>query len=135
MGSVKRRHHQIVEMGLVLLAHSNLPQPYWEDAFQMAKYIINRLPRKILNNKSPFEKAYNEKPNYGFMCTFGCTCWPNLRPYNRHKIDFLLKTCIFVDYSLSHQGYKCRLIHGKIYVSRHVVFDELSIYIQHPHSP
>lgn len=33
MGSVERRHRQIVEMGLTLLAHSNLPLPYWEDAF------------------------------------------------------------------------------------------------------
>jgi len=28
MGSVERRHRQIIEMGLALLAHSNLPQPY-----------------------------------------------------------------------------------------------------------
>lgn len=82
---------------------------------------------KILNNQSPFEKAYNKKPNYGFMHIFRCACWPNLRPYNRHKIDFLSKTCFFAGYSLSHQGYKCLdLSIGKIYVSWHVVFDESS---------
>jgi hypothetical protein len=61
MGSVERRHRQIVEMGLTLLAHSNLPQPYWEDTFLTATYLINRLPSKVINNKSPFEMAYNKK--------------------------------------------------------------------------
>lgn len=61
MGSVERCHRQIVEMGLGLLSHSNLPKPYYEDVFLMATYIINRLPTKILNNHSPHEVAYNEK--------------------------------------------------------------------------
>ena len=46
-------------MGLALLAHSNLPQPYWKDAFLTTTYLINRLPSKVINNKSPFEMAYN----------------------------------------------------------------------------
>lgn len=52
MGSVERQYRQIVEMGLALLAHLNLPKPYWEDAFLTTTYIINRLPSKVLNNKS-----------------------------------------------------------------------------------
>jgi histone deacetylase 1/2 len=112
-------------MGLALLAHSNLPQPYWEDTFLTATYLINRLPSKVINNKSPFEMAYNKKPTYLFLRVFGCACWPNLRPYNKHKIDFYSKTCIFLGYSLSHQGYKCLdLASGKLYVSRHVIFYE-----------
>jgi histone deacetylase 1/2 len=102
MGAVERRHRQIVEMGLALLVYANLPKPYWEDAFLTAVYIINRLPTKILNHCSPFEKAYHQKPNYNFMRVFGCACWPNLRPYNKHKFDYRSKTCIFIGYSLSH---------------------------------
>jgi len=118
MGAVERRHRQIVEMGLALLAYANLPKPYWEDAFLTAVYIINRLPTKILNHYSPFEKAYHQKPNYNFIRVFGCACWPNLRPYNKHKFDYRSKTCIFIGYSLSHQGYKCLdLSTGKIFVS------------------
>jgi hypothetical protein len=50
-------------MGLALLAHSNLPQPYWEDTFLIATYLINRLPFKVINNESPFEMTYNKKKN------------------------------------------------------------------------
>jgi histone deacetylase 1/2 len=96
IGAVERRHRQIVEMGLALLAYANLPKPYWEDAFLTVVYIINRLPTKILNHFSLFEKAYHQKQNYNFMRVFGCACWPNLRPYNKHKFDYRSKTCIFI---------------------------------------
>jgi hypothetical protein len=59
------------------------------------------------------------------MRVFGCACWPHLRPYNQHKLDFRSKTCIFIGYSLSHRGYKClHLPTGRIYISRNVIFDE-----------
>lgn len=60
-----------------------------------------------------------------FLRVFGYACWPNLRPHNNHKINFISKTCIFNGYNPCHQGYKCfDLATGKIFVSRHVVFDE-----------
>ena len=124
-GAIERKHRHIVEVGLSLLAHSNLPMFYWEDAFHTATYIINRLPTPVLQHKSPFEMLYGTLPDYRFMRVFGCACWPNLRPYNKHKLNFRSKTCIFIGYSLCHHGYKCLdLSTGKIFVSRHVVFDE-----------
>lgn len=84
MGSIERRHRQIVEVGLSMLSHSNLPLLYWEDAFQTATYLINRLPTPILNNISPYEFLYKRKPQYSFLRVFGCACWPNLCPYNKH---------------------------------------------------
>jgi len=98
---------------------------FWEDAFLTAVYIINRLPTPILQHKSPYEMVNNSKPDFNFLRVFGCACWPYLRPYNKHKMDFRSKTCIFIGYSIGHRGYKCLDVStGKIYVSRHVVFDE-----------
>lgn len=108
-----------------MLAHSNLPKLFWEDAFFTTVFIINRLPTPILNQKSPYEMVYHKKPGYNFLHAFGCACWPYLRPYNRHKLDFLSKNCICIVYSIGHRGYKCLDVStGKIFVSRHVVFDE-----------
>ena len=65
------------------------------------------------------------KPDFNFLRVFGCACWPYLRPYNKHKMDFRSKTCIFIGYSIGHRWYKCLDVStGKIYVSRHVVFNE-----------
>ena len=68
--------------------------------------------------------VHHHKPDYNFLCAFGCTCWSYLRSYNRHKMDFQSKNCIFIGYSVGHWGYKCLDVYtGKIFVSCNVVFD------------
>lgn len=53
-GYVERCHRHIVEMGLTLLSHANLPVSFWPLAFTTAVYLINRLPTPTLNNNSPY---------------------------------------------------------------------------------
>ncbi|KAL4581705.1 hypothetical protein LXL04_006232 [Taraxacum kok-saghyz] len=68
---------------------------------------------------------YNKTLDYGFLKTFACLCFPFLRPYNSHKIDFRSKPCVFIGYSASHKGYLCyHQPTSRIYIARHVVFDE-----------
>jgi hypothetical protein len=62
---------------------------------------------------------------YSFLRTFGCAYWPNLRPYNNHKLAFQSKQYTFLGYSVHHKGYKCHDVStGRVYISRDVVFDE-----------
>ncbi|TXG58227.1 hypothetical protein EZV62_016056 [Acer yangbiense] len=123
-GVSERKHRHVVETGLTLLAHANLPLRFWVEAFETATFLINNLPSSVLNFMSPFEKLFSRKPNYAFLKTFGCSCFPYLRYYSKHKFDFHSAKCIFLGYSMSHKGYKCLHPSGKIYVSRHVVFNE-----------
>jgi hypothetical protein len=124
-GSIERKHRHIVETGLSLLSHAHMPLRYWDDAFQTACYLINRLPTPIIQNKSPFEKLFHSAPDYLFLKTFGCACWPNLRPYNSHKLQPRSLQCVFLGYSLLHRGYKCLHIPtGRLYISRDVIFLE-----------
>jgi hypothetical protein len=87
-GSTKRKHCQKVEVSLSLLAHAHMPLKYWDEAFLAATYLINRLPTKVLQFSTPLELLFKEKPNYDGLRTFGCACWPNLRPFNTHKLQF-----------------------------------------------
>jgi histone deacetylase 1/2 len=88
-GAAERKHRHIVEVGLSMLSHASVPLKFWdEEAFLSATYIINRLPNEILNFMSPLEKLFGQKPDYNFLRTFGCACWPNLRPYNPRKLEF-----------------------------------------------
>lgn len=60
-----------------------------------------------------------------FLKTFSCQCWPNLRPYNNHKMSFRSLPCIFLGYRSSHHGYMCFHVHTAImYISSDVLFDE-----------
>jgi hypothetical protein len=114
-----------VEVGLALLAHASMPLKYWDDAFLTAVFLINRLPTPVLAHASPIERLFGSKPNYSFLRIFWCACWPNLRPYNSHKLSFRSKHCAFFGYSFHHKGYKCLdIFTGRVYISRDVVFDE-----------
>lgn len=107
-----------------MLAHATMPLSYWNDAFSSAVYLINRLPSAPLGMISPYEKLFHEQPSYQFLRVFGCLCFPNLRPYNSHKLQFRSALCLFIRYSPCHKGYRCQDKLGRIFVIRHVTFHE-----------
>jgi histone deacetylase 1/2 len=85
-----------VEVGLSLLAHAHMPLKYWVEAFLATTFLINRTPSKVINFEIPLERLYHTKPDYTSLRVFGCACWPNLRPYNTHKLAFCCKECVFL---------------------------------------
>ena len=88
-------------MGLTLLAHADMSLKYWFKAFSTAVLLNNHLPTIILHFLSPFEKLFHKKPNYNFLKVFGCACFPYLKNYSIHKLDFHYSKCVFIGYSVS----------------------------------
>lgn len=123
-GLVERRHRQVVEVGLTLLAQAALPFRFWSDAFYFAICLMNVLPTKILDGVSPTERLLGIALDYKFLKVFGCLCYLLLRPYNKHKLQFRSLPCVFLGFATRHKGYKCVDRTGRIYISRHVRFDE-----------
>lgn len=124
-GAVERRNRIIVEKGLTLMAQASIPNQFWEHAFQTATFLHNRTITPVLSYLSPYQKLYSQIPDYTSLKTFGCLCYPFLRPYNRHKVDFRSLPCVFVGYSPTHKGYMCYHVPSeRIYIARHVVFNE-----------
>lgn len=124
-GSAERKHHYIIEVGLAFLANAYMPLKFWDKAFLTTAYLINRTPIKVINFETPLEHLFHQTPNYQFLRIFGCACWPNLRPYNNHKLLFRSKQRVFLRYSNLHKGFKCLDIPtGLVYISRDVIFDE-----------
>ena len=121
-GVVERKHRHIVETSIALLYHAKIPLQFWDDAFQTACYIINRFPTSTIKNLSPFEKLFNHALDYNMLRVFSCACWPNLRPYNSHKLQPHSSQCIFLGYSLLHKSYKClHLPSNRVYISGDVL--------------
>jgi hypothetical protein len=106
-GLAERKHRHIVETGLALLAQAQMPLRFWDDAFNTATFLINRMPSRTIDNDTPLHKLFGTQPNYTSLRVFGCACWPNLRAYNDKKLSFKTKRCTFLGYSASHKGYKC----------------------------
>jgi hypothetical protein len=102
-----------------------MPLKYWDEAFLTTVYLINRLPSKVIQSQTRHERLFGHKGDYSLLRTFGCTCWPNLHPYNKYKLEFRSKQCAFIGYSNMHKGYKCLDIStGHLYISCDIVFDE-----------
>ncbi|KAJ9548563.1 hypothetical protein OSB04_021106 [Centaurea solstitialis] len=124
-GYAERRHRHIVETGLSLLSHANMPLKFWPFAVTTATYLINRLPTTTLQNDSPYLRLFHKLPNYNKLRSFGCLAYPWLRPYSNHKLQPRSKPCIFVGYSSSQSAYHLLdPLTNKIYTSRHIHFVE-----------
>jgi len=65
------------------------------------------MPTVVLNGCTPFERLFKSSPDYSFLRIFGRLCFPLLRPYNQHKLDFRSSPCVFLCYSSTHLGYRC----------------------------
>jgi hypothetical protein len=123
-GSVERKHRHIVEVGLSLLAQAHMHLKYWDEAFLATTFLINRTPSKVINYTTPLECLFHVKPNYSSLRIFGCSCWPHLRPFNSHKLEFRSKEYMFLRYSNKDKGFKCLdLSMGRMYISQDVIFD------------
>lgn len=123
-GIVERKHRHVVELGLILLAQASLPLKYWTDAFFSATHLINRLPSKSIGGNTPYGMIFHTVPDYHSLKVFGCLCFPHIRPYNNHKLALRSSPCTFLGYSSHHNGYKCLDEHGRIFISRHVIFND-----------
>ena len=108
-------------MGLTILVAASLPIKFWGESFVTTIHVINTLPTFVLQNKSPHEILFKEKPDYTRFKVFGCACYPL---YYKHKVEFRSACCLFLGCSLNSRGYICLSLEGKTYVSRHVVFNE-----------
>jgi histone deacetylase 1/2 len=98
---------------------------FWQYAFQSATFLINRMPSKVLNNDSPYYTLFHKIPKYKSFRVFGCLCYPFIRPYNSHKLQYISLQCVFLGYNFQNKGYLCLdPLTGRVYVTPHVVFDE-----------
>jgi hypothetical protein len=106
-GAGECKHHHIIEIGLALLAQSFMSLKYWDQAFLTVVHLINRTPIKLQDYDTPIHCLLGGTPDYSNLRVFGCACWPNLRPYNAHKLQFCSIRCAFLGYNNLHKGYKC----------------------------
>ncbi|OMO50868.1 Integrase, catalytic core [Corchorus capsularis] len=132
-GLVERKHRNITEFGLTMMIHAAVPKRFWVEAFSTALWLINRLPSKVLNMQSPFQKLFGKHPNYASLRVFGCLCFPYLRDYSNSKLDPKSLPYVFLGNSHQYKGYRCFCpSQNKVHIFRRVVFYEETFPFQQP---
>jgi Reverse transcriptase (RNA-dependent DNA polymerase) len=134
-GLVERKHRQVVELALATMFHASIPTHYWLEVFESVVFTINRNPSSSISFSIPYNLLFHKTPDYSFKI-FGCLCYPYTRPYASNKFSLRSIPCVLLGYSHIYKGYKCLdLKTNKIYLLRHVVFDENSFPFKNSSSP
>ncbi|KAF5776249.1 putative RNA-directed DNA polymerase [Helianthus annuus] len=124
-GVVERKHRHLLEMARALMFQASLPKRFWGECIQTACYIINRLPSKVIGNKTPYEIVFRKKPDYDRLRVMGCLAYYRSIETNGDKFEFRGRPGVFLGYPQGTKGYKIFDVeHGKIAVSRDVTFVE-----------
>ncbi|CAL5368182.1 unnamed protein product [Camellia sinensis] len=125
-GVVERKNRTIMEMTRCLLHDKGLPKKFWAEAVNTAVFLLNRLPTKALQKKTPFEACSGYKPKLLNLKAFGCLCFSYIPQVKRDKLDKKAESGIFVGYSSISKAYRIYLPQSnKVIVSRDVQFFEL----------
>ena len=126
-GKAERMLRSLNNIVRSLLFQAGLPPSFWVEALHTATHLINRHLTKTLHHHTPFFALYGAHPSYTHLRVFGCKCYPNLSASTAHKLAPRSVMCVFLGYLENHKGYRCfDPISNRVYISRHVVFDEHS---------
>ncbi|PKI36228.1 hypothetical protein CRG98_043380, partial [Punica granatum] len=114
-----------MEMARCLMHEKDLPKRFWAEAANTAVFLLNRLPTKAVEGKTPYEAWYGVKPVVKNLRVFGCLCYSHVPQTKRSKLDEKSEPGIFVGYSLQSKGYRVfQPQTDRVIVSRDVVFLE-----------
>lgn len=132
-GVAERKLRHLQEVSRSWMHSKSLPQELWAEAMRCACHVINRLPSKVINMKTPYELLYKEKPSVSYFRIFGSVCYVHVSDQLRAKMDAKAQKCVFVGYDPERKGWRCMDPHTlKVVTSRDVVFDEISSYYVQP---
>jgi transposase InsO family protein len=124
-GVSERKNRTIMEMARCLMHEKQLPTNFWAEAANTSVFLLNRLPTKAVEGKTPFEAWYGYKPSLHNLKVFGCVCFTTVPQVNRDKLDKRAEPGIFIGYSLVSKAYRVYQPQTKkIFVSRDVQFVE-----------
>lgn len=129
-GVAERKNRHLLEVTLSIMFAMNVSKFYWGEAILTARYLINRMPSRVLSFYTPKQSMIDLYPHSKLFSmlpfkTLGCVVYVHIPLYLRTKLDKKTIKCIFLGYSSTQKGYKCYCpLTRKMFVSLDVTFDE-----------
>ncbi|GKB80274.1 RmlC-like cupins superfamily protein [Tanacetum coccineum] len=121
-------------MARALLFQANFPLHLWGYYILTATYLINRLPSRAIDNKSPYEVLYNSSPLLEHLRVSGCKA--NAYNLTKHKFEPKFTPCVLLGYPQTQKGYI--LYDPKTYktiTTRNVTFEEHNFPLHSTNTP
>jgi hypothetical protein len=124
-GVVECRNAMVVGAARSMLKQKGLLDWFWGEAVITAVYLLNRVPCKAVDSKTPFEVWHGKQPAVHHLKTFGCIVYVrNTKPHLK-KLDDRGRKMIFVGYERGTKAYRAYdPVTEKVTITRDVVFDE-----------
>ncbi|CAN1188688.1 Retrovirus-related Pol polyprotein from transposon TNT 1-94 [Linum perenne] len=130
-GIAERKNRHLLEVARASMFSHSVPKYLWGEAVLTATYLINRLPSRVLNFRTPRQVFLDIFPHISRYSpdlppkVFGCTVFIHIAPQHRSKLDPRSMKGVFIGYSATQKGYKCYVPHKKrVYTTRDVTFFE-----------
>jgi hypothetical protein len=76
-----------MEVVKAMIHDQDIPMDMWEEAVKTTMYVQNKIPHKVLENKTPEEMFSGEKPEVNHFRIFGCHVFVHILKENRTKLD------------------------------------------------
>ena len=110
-GVSERKNRFLLEITRALMIESQVPKSFWPEALVTATYLVNRLPTRALDLKTPLQALSKfHKPPSALTLeprVFGCSVFVHIPKTERSKLDACAEKCVFVGYGVNQQGYRC----------------------------
>lgn len=104
-----------------------MPLFLWGEATATAVYVRNRSASISLDNKTPYELWFGEKPSVTHLKIFGSTCYVHIPKDLRSKWEVNSIKMIFLGYNDGSKAYKVYdPVTRRCYIRRDVIFGEKS---------
>ena len=114
-----------MEMTRCLLHEKNLPKELWVEATNITTFLLNRLPIRALEKKTPFEAFSSIKLTLKNLKVFGWLCFSFIPQVKRDKLEKKSEPRVFIGYNLVSKAYIIyQPKYGKVITSRDVQFLE-----------
>ncbi|KAJ9544338.1 hypothetical protein OSB04_024045 [Centaurea solstitialis] len=128
-GVVERKNRTLVEAARSMMAHSGVPQSFWDEAVSTACYTQNRTLILKRTGKTAYEMVEQRKPNIDYFRVFGCKCYVLNDRDDLGKFEPKSDESIFVGYSHNSKAYRVFNKRTRtILESSNVVFSETETY-------
>jgi len=110
-GVSERKNCFLLEITRALMIESQVPKSFSPEALVTATYLVNRLPTRALDLKTPLQALSKfHKPPSALTLeprVFGCSVFVHIPKTERSKLDACAEKCVFVGYGVNQQGYRC----------------------------